>query len=221
VVEDDPELRVVLRSMLDDAGFEVHAVDDGPSALHAAADPSIDLMLLDLNLPSMDGHEVLRQLRATSLLPVIVLSGQTREADRVAALDRGADDYLIKPCSGPDLAAHIRAVLRRAHPTPDRPPLVSGPLRIDPRAREVDVAGARVPLTTREYELLIYLASRPQIALSREELLQQVWRSASGWQDPETVTEHVRRVRRKLAEAGLEADPITTLRGYGYRFDPL
>jgi DNA-binding response OmpR family regulator len=220
VVEDDPDLRLLLRTALTDAGFEVEETDSGPAALATLERWPVDLVLLDLSLPGLDGHEVLRQLRDWSDVPVIMLSERQRETERIAALESGADDYVSKPFSTPEIIARMRAVLRRARPPPAVTSLSWGQLRIDLLARSVEVAGQAVPLTPIEYELLRHLATHPSIAVSREHFLREVWHSRSTWQDPETVTEHIRRLRAKLTAAGLEEDPITTLRGFGYRFDP-
>jgi DNA-binding response OmpR family regulator len=220
VVEDDPDIRLLLRNVLEDAGFEVEESDSGPSALTALDRRPPDLVLLDLGLPGLDGLEVLLQLRVGSDVPVIVLSGRRSDAERTAALDAGADDYISKPFSTPEMLARVRAVLRRARPPPAVTSLSWGQLRIDLLARGVEVTGRPVPLTPIEYALLRHLATHPGVAVSREQFLREVWHSRSAWQDPETVTEHVRRLRAKLTAAGLAADWITTLRGFGYRFDP-
>jgi two-component system, OmpR family, phosphate regulon response regulator PhoB len=220
VVEDDPDLRLLLRTALTAAGFEVEETDSGPSALEAFDRCPVDLVLLDLGLPGLDGYEVLRQLRIGSDVPVIVLSGRQSEAERTAALESGADDYVSKPFSTPEMLARIRAVLRRALPAAAVTSLSWGQLRIDLLARGVEVAGRPVPLTPIEYALLHHLATHPGVAVSREQFLREVWHSRSAWQDPETVTEHVRRLRAKLTAAGLAEGWITTLRGFGYRFDP-
>jgi DNA-binding response OmpR family regulator len=220
VVEDDPDLRLLLRTVLQDAGFEVEETDSGPSALEALDRRPVDLVLLDLGLPGLDGHEVLRQLRVGSDVPVIVLSGRRSDTERTAALEAGADDYVSKPFSTPEMLARVRAVLRRTRPPAAVTSLSWGQLRIDLLARGVEVAGRPVPLTPIEYALLTHLATHPGVAVSREQFLREVWHSRSAWQDPETVTEHVRRLRAKLTAAGLAEDWITTLRGFGYRFDP-
>jgi DNA-binding response OmpR family regulator len=220
VVEDDPDLRLLLRTVLQEAGFEVEETDSGPSALEALDRCPVDLVLLDLGLPGLDGHEVLRQLRVGSDVPVIVLSGRRSDAERTATLEAGADDYVSKPFSTPELLARVRAVLRRARPPAAVTSLSWGQLRIDLLARGVEVAGRPVPLTPIEYALLRHLATHPGVAVSREQFLREVWHSRSAWQDPETVTEHVRRLRAKLKAAGLAEGWITTLRGFGYRFDP-
>jgi DNA-binding response OmpR family regulator len=220
VVVDDPDIRAMLREALAEAGFEAEETDSGPAALAAVERRPVDLVLLDLALPGLDGHEVLRRLRVVSDVPVIVLADRESDTEGTAALNSGADDYVSEPFSAPGMLARVRAVLRRARPPAAVTSLSWGPLRIDLLARSVEVAGRSVPLTPIEYELLHHLATRPGVAVSREHFLRDVWRSRSTWQDPETVTEHVRRLRRKLRAAGLEEDWITTLRGFGYRFDP-
>lgn len=220
VVEDDPNLRLLLRTALTDAGFEVEESDSGPAALETFARCPVDLVLLDVGLPGLDGHEVLRQLRGWSDVPVIMLSERQSETERIAALESGADDHVSEPFSTPEIIARVRAVLRRVRPQPAVTSLSWGQLRIDLLARSVEVAGRAVPLTPIEYELLRHLATHPGVAVSREHFLREVWHSRSTWQDPETVTEHIRRLRTKLRTAGLEEDWITTLRGFGYRFDP-
>jgi DNA-binding response OmpR family regulator len=220
VIEDDPHLRLLLRTALTDAGFDVEQTDSGPAALETLERRPVDLVLLDPGLSGLDGHEVLRQIRGWSDVPVIMLSERQSETERIAAFESGADDYLSKPFSTPEIIARIRAVLRRVRPPPAVTSLAWGRLRIDLLARDVEVAGQAVPLTPIEYELLRHLATHPRVAVSREHFLREVWHSRSAWQDPETVTEHIRRLRAKLAAAGLGEDWITTLRGFGYRFDP-
>jgi DNA-binding response OmpR family regulator len=153
VVEDHPDLRLLLESTLRRAGFAVAAVSSGGEALSALDEHPPDLVLLDLGLPGMDGHEFLRRIRARSELPVIVVSGRSEQAERVAAFEQGADDYLLKPFSQVELVARARAVLRRSAPRPERPTLHWGRLRIDTRARQVLIDDREVPLTVLEYEL--------------------------------------------------------------------
>lgn len=221
VAEDDVDLQGFLRETLEAEGMEVVAVTDGASTLQAiGADPP-DIVLLDLDLPDLDGLDVLATVRGQGELPVIVLTGRRLEQDRVAGLERGADDYVLKPFSSRELVARIRTVLRRAdHGTDGRDGevLVHDGLRIDPGAREVSLDGRPVELTKREFDLLAFLAAHPRRVFSRQELLSEVWGSSEDWQVPATVTEHVRRVRLKL-----EADPsnprwIHNVRGVGYRF---
>jgi DNA-binding response OmpR family regulator len=154
-------------------------------------------------------------------VPVVFLTGRGHEIDRIAGLRMGADDYIVKPFSPGELTARVESVLRRAQPRSDHTGLLGfGALHIDARTREVVLNQRRVDMTTKEFDLLYFLASSPRQVFSREQLLDQVWSSSSEWQTDATVTEHIRRLRRKI-----EADPdqpawITTVRGAGYRFEP-
>jgi DNA-binding response OmpR family regulator len=219
VVDDEPEIVEIVTYALERAGIEVIGVNSGEAALEAITTHEPDLVVLDLMLPGMDGMSVLRNVRKTNRVPVILLSAIADVAERVAGLELGADDYVVKPFSPRELSARVTSVLRRAHATPDTGVIEVGELRIDPSAREVHLGGQAVSLTTKEFDLLAFLASSPRKVLSREMLLREVWDSTAEWQDPATVTEHVRRVRQKI-----EADPqrprwIQTIRGVGYRFE--
>jgi two-component system response regulator RegX3 len=217
IVEDDEASRTALARGLEHHGFAVLEAADGSSALQAYDPRAVDLIVLDVGLPDMDGFSVLTTLRQRSDVPVVMLSGRAEEVDRVVGLELGADDYVVKPYSLRELVARIGARLRgrsRQHSGPTSSGLVYGSLRLERRAREVYLNGAQVQLTAREYELLAFLLSHPRQVFSREELLEQVW--GTTYQDPATVTEHVRRVRTKLGND----HRIATLRGVGYRFDP-
>ncbi len=182
-------------------------------------------MLLDVGLPGVDGMELLVRIRERSAVPVIMLTGRTAEHERIAGLRGGADDYVAKPFSGGELVARVESVLRRSASaaTGDAPVgghLAYGGLVIDPGAREVRVDDAVVAVTAKEFDLLAFLASAPRQVFTREQLLRHVWDSSIEWQDDATVTEHIRRVRRKI-----EVDPdrprwLVTVRGVGYRFEP-
>ena len=219
VVDDIPEARAMARRALEQDGVRVSEAADGRSALAAVDGERPDLVLLDLSMPGMSGLEVLAQLRRTSDVPVMVLSGREDESDRVLALDLGADDYVLKPFLVRELPARIRSVLRRYRPAAGER-LSFEDLEIRLPEREVVVHGKTVDLTSREFDLLAKLAANPRRVFSRPDLLREVWESSGDWQDPATVTEHVRRVRRKI-----EADPerprwIVTVRNAGYRFEP-
>lgn len=220
VVDDDARVRTVVAWALEADGLTVVEAADGPGALDAAARHRPDLVVLDLTLPGLGGLDVLRRLRAgdpgSGAVPVIVLSGRGGETDRIVGLDLGADDYLVKPFSPGELAARVRSVLRRARPAPG-PDQPSG-LRVDPTAREVTVDGVAVDLTAREFDLLAFLHRHPRQVFTRAQLLAQVWTSAHGWQGEATVTEHVHRLRHKLAAAGARP-AISTVRGVGYRLE--
>jgi two-component system phosphate regulon response regulator PhoB len=220
VVDDDEDVRTLLARALGAEGFRVEAVADGAAARRHLAVLDADLVVLDLTLPAEDGLDILTELRAGSDVPVILLTGRGAEDDRILGLKLGADDYLVKPFSPAELAARISSVLRRTrHDQPGRG-LDFDDLHIDTGGREVVVRGDVVTMTAKEFDLLAFLASSPRQVFGREQLLQNVWSSSSEWQDSATVTEHVRRVRRKI-----EVDPdhprwVTTVRGVGYRFEP-
>jgi DNA-binding response OmpR family regulator len=220
IVDDSAEARQAARRTLEREGFLVEQAPDGAGALEAVAHLAPHLVLLDLAMPGMGGMEALARLRRTSTVPVIVLSGQDDEHVRVAALNMGADDYVVKPFPIRELPARIRSVLRRARPVPEEPDLNFGSLTIRLAEREVIVDGTAVKTTAREFDLLAKLASEPRRVFSRAELLAEVWGSSEDWQDPATVTEHIRRLRLKI-----EVDPeqprwLVTARGVGYRFEP-
>jgi DNA-binding response OmpR family regulator len=222
VIEDDPNVAEVVTRYLEREGYEVDAVADGAEGLRRAlADPP-DLVVLDLMLPSLSGVEVCRRLRAAVPVPVIMLTARGEEADRIAGLELGADDYMAKPFSPRELTARVKAVLRRAaaplmaddHPTV----LTTGALAVDLVAHEARRGGELVALTAKEFDLLAHFMRNPRRAFRREELLEDVWGFSYG--DTSTVTVHVRRLREKI-----EADPsvpryVTTVWGVGYRFEP-
>jgi DNA-binding response OmpR family regulator len=226
VVEDDPTVADVVAAYLRDAGMAVEEAADGVTALAAAARLRPDLVVLDLMLPGLSGLDVCRTLRETRAdLPVVMLTALGAEADRLAGLETGADDYLVKPFSPRELVLRVQAVLRRAGPAgaaaralapAGQRRLVGGGLVVDLAGRTVSRAGDPVGLTSREFDLLAHLMAHPGTAFSRERLMREVWEWDFG--DTSTVTVHVRRLREKV-----EADPaaprlITTVWGVGYRW---
>ena len=222
VAEDDVDLQSFLRDTLEAEGMEVQSASDGAGALLAVGAEPPDIVLLDLDLPDLDGLEVLAAVRKRSDLPIIVLTGRRLEQDRVLGLERGADDYVVKPFSARELVARIRTVLRRTEHTTteaDSDDVLSfDGLVIVQRAREVTVDGKPVELTKREFDLLAFLAAHPRRVFSRQELLSQVWGSSEEWQVPATVTEHIRRVRLKVEPDPANPRWIHNVRGVGYRF---
>jgi DNA-binding response OmpR family regulator len=222
VVDDEPMLRNLLSRLLQVEGYEVLVAEDGQSALDVVAREKPDLVLLDVMMPARNGLDVLGDLRRTSQVPVILVSALVEEADRVVGLKMGADDYVTKPFSAAELSARVESVLRRAEmrssPAASLRLAYDG-LVIDLTTRDVSVDGEKAEMTAKEFDLLAYLAGSPRQVFSREQLLQQVWGSSSEWQSDATVTEHVRRLRRKIEEDPDNPRWITTVRGVGYRFE--
>jgi two-component system, OmpR family, phosphate regulon response regulator PhoB len=219
VVDDDEVIRRLVRAGLEREGFVVRDAPDGDAALDALERCSASLVILDVNLGTVGGFDVLSRIRASSDVPVILLTGRVSETDRVLGLELGADDYVVKPFSPRELASRVRAVLRRTTRTATRV-LDFGSLRVDLDARRVFLGGDLVELTAREFDLLTFLASSPGRVFSRSLLLEQVWHSTEEWQDPATVTEHVRRLRAKLEAESEQPRWIRTVRAKGYAFEP-
>ena len=213
VVEDDAEISDVLRRSLRQEGYEVRTAADGIEALEAASDFVPDVVLLDLGLPRLDGVEVCRRLRAEGDVPILMLTARAETEDRVAGLDSGADDYLVKPFERSELSARVRALLRRRPPRGSAS-LTVGDLRLNPATREVTRGEREIELTNREFELLEYLMHNCRLVISRERLLDDVW----GY-DPlaptNTIDVFISNLRRKL-EAGGEPRLLHTKRGAGY-----
>jgi len=210
VVEDDDAIAEPLVEGLRREGHDVTRVARGQEALSA---PVPDLVLLDLRLPDMDGYEVARRLRARSAVPIIMVTARGEEVDRVAGLELGADDYVVKPFGLRELAARINAVMRRVSALPDPgEPVRAGGLEVDTRARRVRVDGAEVALTPKEYDLLALLAEDPGAVVDRQRMLREVW--GTTWYGPtKAIDVHIAGLRRKLGDPGL----VETVRGVGFR----
>ncbi len=217
VIDDEPDVLDLVAFNLRGAGFTVATAADGVAGLKKARLPGVDLIILDLMLPGMDGLEVCKELRretATRHLPILMLTARTGEIDRVLGLELGADDYVTKPFSVRELVLRVRALLRRQAPaSTDAERIVCGELRMDLACHEVKVAGQPVELTTTEFNLLALLAARRGRVQSRETLLREVWDYEPGV-DSRTIDTHMRRLREKL---GGIADQLETVRGIGYR----
>jgi len=220
VVDDDPTVSEVVSRYLELAGYRVDVLGDGAQALSSALEEPPDLLVLDLMLPGLSGLEVFRQLRAVAPVPVIMLTALGDEADRLAGLELGADDYVTKPFSPRELVLRVQSVLRRSSA-----PLVAaagagvltdGDLRVDVTAHQVWRGAEQLNLTVREYDLLVFLLQNPGQAFSREELLKRVW----GWEfaDHSTVTVHVRRLREKIETDPRDPVRVVTVFGVGYRY---
>jgi DNA-binding response OmpR family regulator len=220
VVEDEEAIAEAVRVRLASEGYEVRVAGDGPEALRLAGDERPDLVVLDLMLPGMDGLEVCRELQRDSWVPVLMLTARADEADKVAGLAVGADDYMTKPFSLRELAARVRAILRRMErmrQAADGEPLERFDLLIDTARRRVTKNDAEVVLTPLEFEILATLARQPGVVMGRDDLMDRVW----GYRDyagGRVVDSHVARIRRKLGDDAAEPSYIRTVHGVGYAF---
>jgi DNA-binding response OmpR family regulator len=221
VVEDDATIADVVVRYLEREGYEVTWAAAGDAAIAAVERELPDLLLLDLLLPEVDGFGVLAHVRERGPVPVIMLTALGEESDRVLGLELGADDYVAKPFSPRELAARVKAVLRRAReplaPSTEPSELEFGELRIDTGAREARRCGEVLLLTAREFDLLAYFALHPRLVLPRERLLEEVWGYTYG--DASTVTVHIRRLREKIEDDPSEPRHLVTVWGQGYRWD--
>jgi DNA-binding response OmpR family regulator len=214
VVDDEPNIADLVDLYLAREGFRVLKTDTGEAGLQAVKDHRPRLVVLDVGLPDLDGLEVCKRLRATSQIPVIFLTARDSEVDRVVGLELGGDDYLTKPFSPAELVARVKAVLRRVDGGPAAEVMQAGQVAIDAGRREVRVAGEPVDFTTKEFDLLRYLAERPGLALSRQQILDGVW-GYDWYGDTRTVDVHIAQVRKKLGDTV----EIKTVRGVGYRLE--
>jgi two-component system response regulator RegX3 len=220
VVDDEDSIVQFVSYNLKKEGYEVECARDGDEALSLFDAKPFDLVILDIMLPGTDGYEVCRRLRAKSAVPVLFLSARDTELDKVVGLELGADDYLAKPFGIRELQARVKALLRRAVASESRPAghdvlRVAG-ITLDEDAHEARYGEALIDLTPREFELLACLMRHPGKVLSREHLLREAW----GWQylvETKTVDTHVKRLRDKLSQVGVDPGVVETVRGYGYR----
>lgn len=219
LIEDDPILQSTLAYNLLRAGFRVLTASDGEAGLSIAERDDLDLIVLDLMLPGINGFQVLRRLRTTSDVPVLILSARSEEQDKVDGLELGADDYVVKPFALSELLARVRSTLRRRATPAARPPAVlyRGSLRIEPERRRATVDDVELSLRPKEFGLLVALAMEPGRVFGRQQLLDAVW-GEEIIVDERTVDVHVSWLRGKLAEAGLLQEVIRTVYGEGYRF---
>jgi DNA-binding response OmpR family regulator len=223
IVDDDVTLVDVVGRYLVRDGHQVECVHDGHTALRRVEEEPPDLIVLDLMLPGIDGLEVCRRLREHWPIPVVMLTALGQETDRVVGFETGADDYVTKPFSPRELALRVRSVLRRARGggllgEPAHGVVCDGGLAVDLGAHEARLGPVLLALTSREYDLLVFLLSHPRQAFTREQLLEQVWSWSFG--DTSTVTVHVRRLREKLERDPTLPRRIVTVWGVGYRYEP-
>jgi len=223
VVDDEEPIAEILRFQLEKAGYEVTVAGDGEEAVRCVQQKSIDLILLDLMLPKKDGFEVCKEVRQFSAVPIIMVTARDAELDKVLGLELGADDYVTKPFSARELLARVKANLRRQVAVPagddeaNLQEFVYGDLLIDTKMIQVFRSDQEIPLTHREFELLLYMARHPGVVYSREQLLQDVW-GYDYFGDERTVDVTIRRLREKLEEDPSNPAYILTRRGAGYLF---
>jgi two-component system response regulator RegX3 len=222
VVDDEESLLEAIRYALSREGFEVVTASDGGEAVRDFEAERPDLVVLDLMLPTLNGWDVCRRIRATSQVPILMLTARDGEVDRVVGLEMGADDYVTKPFSLRELVARVRALLRRAGtaegPRPEAAVLEAGGVRLDTERHEVSVRGSQVSLPLKEFELLEILMENRNRVLTRQTLIDRVW----GYDyvgDTKTLDVHVKRLRARVEEDRHEPKLIVTVRGVGYRFD--
>ena len=215
LVDDDPNISRLVQLYLEKEGFEVKCADRGDDALAQFRRTPPDLMLLDVMLPGMDGWQVLKAVRKTSSIPIIMLTAKDETFDKVLGLELGADDYITKPFDSKELVARVKAVLRRSQPKQAPSSLKLKGLTLDESQHTVTIDGERVVLTYKEYELLRLFLSHPGMAFSREQLLQTVWNTDYAV-ETRTVDMHIRTLRQKLGDYGRY---IETIRGVGYRLE--
>ncbi len=223
VIEDDTEYAELLARWLADHGFAVSSVADGTLALRRFRDSRPDLVLLDLNLPGLDGWRLIDEIRAAGEVPIVVVTARGQEADRVRGLLSGADDYVTKPVSFPELVARIQGILRRTHAgrttKAERPSVIEcADLRLDLATHALSVAGTPVHLTPTEFRLLRRLLEHPGAVVAHADLLRSVWGATYGPEDAPLLRTTVRNLRAKLARAAPGRRYIGTLYGVGYRF---
>ncbi|HHC08943.1 MAG TPA: response regulator transcription factor [Actinobacteria bacterium] len=220
LIEDEQRIRQVLATRLAERGHAVESVGRGLDGVSKAVEGDFDVVVLDLGLPDIDGTEALRMIRAVSDTPIVVATARDDEDEIVAVLDAGADDYVVKPYSAHHLEARIRAVLRRAGTGGGSRTLTVGDLVIDLDAHEARLDGEPLELSSKEFDLLAYLAERPGVYVSKRELLAAVWKQPYGGAD-KTIDVHLSWLRRKLGESAAEPRYLQTKRGVGIRLvDP-
>ena len=215
LIEDDARIRRRLVDALAERGHEVRSAREGLVGLEEALSGDVDLVVLDLGLPDIDGIRVLKMIRAVSDVPIVIATARDDESEIVGALNAGADDYVVKPFSAEQLDARIRALLRRLGPT-ESGPVVVGELSIDTRTREASLAGNDLDLTRREFDLLAYLAEHAGTVVSRRTLLAEIWNEPFGAAD-KTVDVHLSWLRKKLGETAANPTYLHTVRGVGIK----
>ena len=223
VVEDEPSLAEVVSLYLTRAGFQVQVAADGKEAMEILEKKIPDFIIMDLMLPEIDGLSLTRWVRDRSDVPIIMVTARREEIDRIAGLEMGADDYVVKPFSPQELVSRVRAVLRRTGRdqtgSNSDQKLVFDSISIDPLTRVVTVNESQIELTAKEFDMLYLLVRHPKQVFTRDQLLERVWGGAE-YIDPGTVTVHVRRIREKIESDPSSPKHLLTVWGVGYKFEP-
>jgi two-component system KDP operon response regulator KdpE len=217
VVDDEPQIRRIMRTTLTAEGYAVYDARSGEEALDAVREQRFDLVLLDVNMPGMGGLEACRSIRSTSDTAIIMLTVRSAEEDKVAALDAGADDYVTKPFGMPELLARIRAALRRLPVSSDSALIRAGDLEINPTTRTVKVSGRDIRLTPKEFDLLHFLANNPNVPMAHVKLLQAVWGPDYG-DEVEYLRTFINQVRKKIEKDPAHPKHVITEPWVGYKF---
>jgi two-component system, OmpR family, response regulator ResD len=224
IVDDEETVREVVGQYLELEGFQILQASNGPEALHLAEKKPPDLVILDITLPGMDGLEICRRLRAVSAVPILMLTAHAEDAEKLEGFRAGADDYITKPFNPRELVVRVQAIMRRVEAL-SIPAMVFdgdlhfGDITIRPRIRQVERNGHPVGLTTKEFDLLYFLAAHPRQVFTREQLLQHVW-DYDNYGEDSTVTVHIRRLREKIEVDPSRPGHLRTVWGIGYKFEP-
>jgi DNA-binding response OmpR family regulator len=219
VVDDEPQIVKVLKAYLENAGFQVVTASDGKAALLTFQREKPDFMILDLNLPGMDGLDICRAVRHESNIPILMLTARVEEADRLIGLELGADDYVVKPFSPREVVARVRTIFRRTNAEPTKPDIIQeGNLVIDLEQHTVNLAGKAIELTPTEFEILVTLAKQPKRVFSRLQIMEQAQGDAyEGYE--RTIDAHIKNIRVKLEPNPKKPIYIQTVFGLGYKFE--
>lgn len=220
IIEDDQRIRELVTRVLSQSGYDVSGAGTALDGLQQIVGGSPDVVVLDMGLPDLDGAELLKMIRAITDVPVVVATARSDDRDVIRTLDAGADDYLVKPFSVEQLEARLRAVLRRSVADDGTSAIVVGDVSIDPGARVATLSGTRLKLSPKEFDLLLYLAERQGIVVSKRQLMAEVWRQPYGGSE-KSVDVHISWLRKKLGESAADARHIETVHGVGVKLvDP-
>ncbi|MGX6970118.1 response regulator transcription factor [Vagococcus bubulae] len=224
IIEDDESIASLQKDYLEINEFDVHVEHDGKKGLDEAINGEYDLVILDIMLPNMDGFEICKQIRLKKQIPIIMVSAKTEDIDKIRGLGLGADDYMIKPFSPNELVARVKAHLSRFtmltnQSSTEKNVIKIDNVAIDSSARKVFINNEEVIFTTKEFSLLLFLVTHPNTVWSKEKLFEMIWEQDVFYSDVSTITVHIKRIREKLKQQGVQNFPIETVWGSGYRFN--